>query len=266
MTYSKIFKWLLAALFVIGVITSAYGFINGWPSDEVWKNDHAQATELPQVIAAMEEAGVPVMSSSELDAKKAEVAQLTEVAKGYSKRTEEIKAEIDKAGKNKNLKAKLEKEFKAEFDSLSTEIANINLQVSEYKQAVELNKHKATLAEVEARIAQGESSVNVILYSTYAMMALVLISLLVIIIIMNGINNPMSLVKLLVVVIVLGGLIAGAYALAPGSMIQSETLTPDQISFADLKMTDTVLYLAYLFFGGAILALITSWIVGAVRK
>ena len=39
-----------------------------------------------------------------------------------------------------------------------------------------------------------------------------------------------------------------------------------QISIADLKMTDTVLYLAYLFFGGAIVALITSWIVGAVRK
>ena len=261
MTYTKIFKWLLAALFVIGVITSAFGFINGWPSDEVWKNDHAKQAELPAVIAAMEEAGVPVLSSSELDAKKAEVAQLTEVAKGYSKRTEEIKAEIEKAGKNKSAKAKLEKKYKAEFDSLSTEITNINLQVS-----VELNKHKAELAEIEARIAKGETSVNVIIYATYAMMALVLVSLLVIIIVMNGLNNPMSLVKLLVVVLVVGGLVAGAYALAPGSMIQSETLTPDQISDADLKMTDTVLYLAYLFFGGAIVALITSWIVGAVRK
>ena len=119
---------------------------------------------------------------------------------------------------------------------------------------------------VEARIKEGETSVNVILYSTYAMMALVLVSLLVIILVMNGITNPMSLVKLLVVVVVLGGLVIGAYTLAPGTMIQSETLTPDQISIADLKMTDTVLYLAYLFFGGAIVALITSWIVGAVRK
>lgn len=266
MAYRKVFKWLLVVLFVAGVITSAFGFINGWPSDEVWKNDHAKQAELPAVIAAMEEAGVPVMSSSELDAKKAEVAQLTEVAKGYSKRTEEIKAEIDKAGKNKSLKAKLEKQFKAEFDSLTAEITNINLQVSEYKQAVELNKHKAELAEVEARIKDGETSVNVILYSTYAMMALVLVSLLVIILVMNGLTNPMSLVKLLVVVVVLVGLVVGAYALAPGTMIQSETLTPDQISIADLKMTDTVLYLAYLFFGGAIAALITSWIVGAVRK
>ena len=75
-----------------------------------------------------------------------------------------------------------------------------------------------------------------------------------------------NFIVIAVVVLVVGGLVAGAYALAPGSMIQSETLTPDQISYADLKMTDTVLYLAYLFFGGAIVALITSWIVGAVRK
>lgn len=266
MTYTKIFKWLLAALFVVGVITSAFGFINGWPEDEVWKNDHAQATELPKVIAAMEEAGVPVMSSSELESRKEEVAVLTNVAKSYSERTNEIKAEIDKAGKNKNLKAKLEKEYKAEFDSLTAEITNINLQINEYKQAVELNKHKEELATITARIEKGETSVNVILYATYAMMGLVLLSLLAIIIVMNGITNPMSLVKLVVVVAVVGGLVAGAYALAPGTMIQSETLTPDQISAADLKMTDTVLYLAYLFFGGAIVALITSWIVGAVRK
>jgi hypothetical protein len=266
MTYTKIFKWLLAGLFVIGVITSAFGFINGWPSDEVWKNDHSQAKELPAVIAAMKDAGVPEMSSSELDAKKKEVAELTDIAKNYSKRTEEIKAEIEKAGKHKSLKTKLEKQYKGEFDSLSAEINNINLQVSEYKQAVELNKHQAELAEIQARINKGETSVNVILYSTYAMMALVILSLLIIIIVMNGINNPMSLVKLVIVVAVIGGLVGVAYMLAPGTMIQSETLTPDQISYADLKMTDTVLYLAYLFFGGAILALITSWIVGAVRK
>lgn len=265
MTYTKIFKWLLAGLFVIGVITSAFGFINGWPSDEVWKNDHAQAAELPKVIAAMEEAGVPVMSSSELETKKAEVAQLTAEAKTYTERTNAIKAEID-AAKSKTAKKNLEAQYKAEFDELTAKVTEINLQVSEYKQAVELNKHKTELAEVEARIAEGETSVNVILYATYAMMGLVLLALLTIIIVMNGLSNPMSLVKLAVVVLVVGGLVAGAYALAPGSMIQSETLTPDQISYADLKMTDTVLYLAYIFFGGAIVALITSWIVGAVRK
>lgn len=265
MTYKKIFKWLLAILFVIGVITSAFGFINGWPDSEVWKNDHAQANELPQVIAAMEENGVPVMSSSELEAKKADVANLAEIAKAYSERTTAIKAEIDGA-KNKAAKAKLEAEYKAEFDSLTAEITTINAEISEYRQAVELNKHKADLAEVEARIAQGNTSVNVILYSTYIMMAIVLAALLIIIFVVNGMNNPMSLVKVLAAIVIIVGLIAAAYAIAPGDMIQSETLTPDQISAGDLKMTDTVLYLAYLLFGGTIVALITSWIVGAFRK
>lgn len=265
MTYKKIFKWLLAILFVIGVITSAFGFINGWPDSEVWKNDHAKAAELPQVIAAMEENGVPVMSSSELEAKKADVANLAEIAKAYSERTTAIKAEIDGA-KNKAAKAKLEAEYKAEFDSLTAEITLVNAQISEYKQAVELNKHKEELAEVEARIAQGNTSVNVILYSTYIMMAIVLAALLIIIFVVNGINNPMSLVKVLAAIVVIVGLIAAAYAIAPGDMIQSETLTPDQISAGDLKMTDTVLYLAYLLFGGTIVALVTSWIVGAFRK
>ena len=73
-------------------------------------------------------------------------------------------------------------------------------------------------------------------------------------------------VKILLTILVIGGLVAGAYALAPGDMIQSETLTPDQISTGDLKMTDTVLYLAYLMFGATLVALVTSWVVGAVRK
>ena len=34
MKYEKIIKWVLAALFVLGVILSVYGFIVGWPSDD----------------------------------------------------------------------------------------------------------------------------------------------------------------------------------------------------------------------------------------
>ena len=34
MKYEKIIKWVLAALFVLGVILSVYGFIAGWPSDD----------------------------------------------------------------------------------------------------------------------------------------------------------------------------------------------------------------------------------------
>ena len=34
MKYEKIIKWVLALLFVVGVILSVYGFIVGWPSDD----------------------------------------------------------------------------------------------------------------------------------------------------------------------------------------------------------------------------------------
>ena len=138
MTYKNISKWLLVLLFVVGVVTCAYGFINGWPEDEVWKNDHAQAKELPEVIASMQESGVPVLSDSELEVRKAEVAQLTAEAKTYTERTGAIKAEID-AAKNKAAKAKLEAQYKEEFAELTAKVTDINLQVAEYKQAVELN-------------------------------------------------------------------------------------------------------------------------------
>ena len=264
MTYTKIFKWLLVVLFVAGVLTSAWGFINGWPEDEVWKNDHAQATELPQVIASMEESGVPVLSDSELEVRKAEVAQLTAEAKTYTERTNAIKAEID-AAKNKAAKSKLEAKYKEEFETLTAQVTEINLQVAEYKQAVELNKYKKTLADVEARIAKGNSSVNTIMGGIYGMMGLALLSLFIIIFIVSSINNPMSLVKLVIGLVVLCVIIGGAYMLAPGTELVEfhGDVAP---TAGDLKLTDTVLYLAYLAFGATLVALVTSWIVGAVRK
>ena len=264
MAYKKVFKWLLVVLFVVGVLTSAYGFINGWPEDEVWKNDHAQATELPQVIASMEESGVPVLSDSELEVRKAEVAQLTAEAKTYTERTNAIKAEID-AAKNKAAKSKLEAKYKEEFETLTAQVTEINLQVAEYKQAVELNKYKKTLADVEARIAKGNSSVNTIMGGIYGMMGLALLSLFIIIFIVSSINNPMSLVKLVIGLVVLCVIIGGAYMLAPGTeLVEFHGDVPP--TAGDLKLTDTVLYLAYLAFGATLVALVTSWIVGAVRK
>ena len=34
MKYEKIIKWVLAALFVVGIVFSVYGFIVGWPTDD----------------------------------------------------------------------------------------------------------------------------------------------------------------------------------------------------------------------------------------
>ena len=34
MKYEKIVKWVLAVLFVVGIVVSVYGFIKGWPTKE----------------------------------------------------------------------------------------------------------------------------------------------------------------------------------------------------------------------------------------
>ena len=164
-----------------------------------------------------------------------------------------------------DAKAKLEAQYKAEFDELTAKVTEINLQVSEYKQAVELNKYKKALAEVEARIAQGDSSVNTIMAATYGMIALVLLSIVVIVFIVNSINDPMSLVKLLIGLVVIGVIVGGAYMLAPGTaLVEYHGDVPP--TAGDLKLTDTVLYLAYLAFGATIVALVASWVAGAIRK
>jgi hypothetical protein len=260
MTYKKIIKWLLVVLFVFGVITSFFGFFHGWPEDTQWKKDHKDVPVLKEQIAALEALDTPEWSGKVLEDKKKEVKTLSDSAKMMAGKVETLNTEILKAKKSAKPALEAEKEvLKAKVDTINMKIASLN-------NAINLDKYKTDLAAAEERIATGNTSVDTILYTTYVMIALVILSLITIIFVINSINNPFSLVRLLIGIAVIGGLVYGAWALAPGDMIQSETMSADQISHADLKMTDTVLYLAYLLFGGTIVALLTTWIVGAVRK
>lgn len=262
MTYKKIIKWLLVVLFVFGVITSFFGFFHGWPEDRQWKEDHKNVPVLTEQVNSLKAMDTPEWSDKEITVKKVEVDTL-------KARADKKKANAEKLIEKK---AKLSKTSKAaqalqtEIDGLKAEVDSININIAQLNNAINLNKYQKDLAAAEERIATGNTSVDTILYSTYVMVALVLIALIIIIFVINSINNPFSLVKLLIAIGIIGGLVYGAWTLAPGDMIQSETMSADQISHADLKMTDTVLYLAYLLFGGTIVALITTWIVGAVRK
>ena len=80
----------------------------------------------------------------------------------------------------------------------------------------------------------------------------------------GGINDPKSLLKLLIGLVAVLAVVAVAYVLAPGT--PAVGYLGDPVSDATLKMTDTFLNLTYFLFGGAILALIVGWIVGATRK
>lgn len=268
MLYRKIFKWLLVCLFVVGVITSAFGFINGWPETKKWANDQKLAEELPVVIEDLKVSGAEELTKAELDEKKAEIDALTVVAKEKLAASNAITETIEKAKGSK--KTRLEKEYAPVLDSLSKEILAINGEISKYNLSRELLDNQTQLNEVEERIATGNSSVNTILYSTYVMFVIAIVALFIVIFVITGMNSPMGLVKILVGVVIIGAIVYGAWALAPGSELHPaeyyRNMGTEAPAAGDLKMTDTVLYLAYLLVGGTAVALLTSWVVGAIRK
>ena len=265
MTYKNISKWLLVILFVVGAATCVFGFINGWPDNDEWKEDHSIAATLPNTIAAMEEAGIETLTSEEIDAKVPEIEALRNSAQAANTRLLEIKAVID-AAKSKAAKTRLEAEYKEEIDNLINEANECNLAISSFNSAKELNGLKQQLAETEERIAKGNASVNTILYGAYSMIAIVFI-VLVIAFVYNWTKNPMSLVKF--VGVILGGvlIIFAAYQIAPNPTPEVvDSYGIEGLAAADIKMTDVLLYLTYLMVGASFVALVTSWIVGATRK
>lgn len=265
MTYKNISKWLLVLLFVVGVVTCAYGFINGWPDKDQWNRDHDVANTLPETIQSMKDAGVEVLSDAQIDAKKAEIDAVRAIAEKNNNRLLEIKAKIDET-KSDWKKKKIAKEFQAETDSLTKETQDCNFVISSYNSAKELNKLEKQLVEVQARIAEGNASVNTIIYSAYGMIAVVFLVLL-IAFVFNWTKNPKSLIKFAIIIVSAGLLLFVAYKIAPNpTAAEVESYGLEGLTAGDIEMTEVLLYLTYLMFGATIAALITGWIVGATRK
>ena len=112
--------------------------------------------------------------------------------------------------------------------------------------------------------ANGNAPVDTMLYCAYAYAAIAILAVLFGVVVIGGINNPKTLLKLFLGVVAIAAIIAGAYFLAPGTPAVGYLGEP--VSDGTLKLTDTILNLTYLLFGGAILALIAGWIIGATRK
>ena len=106
--------------------------------------------------------------------------------------------------------------------------------------------------------------VDNILYCTYAYALIAILAVVFGVVVIGGINNPKSLLKLLIGLVGVVALVAVAYLLAPGT--PAVGYLGDPVSDQTLKMTDTFLNLTYLLFGGALLALVAGWIIGATRK
>ena len=103
------------------------------------------------------------------------------------------------------------------------------------------------------------NAVDVLLYWTYIMLGLALVSWVVIGLIVGTLNDPKSLVKIGIVILGVAVLCLIAYLLAKGNPAMA--YNGPEVSAGTLKLTDTILNLTYIVGGAAILAII----VGEVR-
>ena len=112
--------------------------------------------------------------------------------------------------------------------------------------------------------SDNNAPVDNILYGAYGFAALTIAAVFFGVVVIGGINNPMSLVKLVIGLVVIAVVIAGAYFLAPGTPAVGYLGEP--VSDATLKLTDTILNLTYLLCGGAILSLVVGAVLSAFKK
>ena len=110
----------------------------------------------------------------------------------------------------------------------------------------------------------GNAPVDNMLYCAYAFALTTILAVVFGVVVIGGINNPKSLLKLGLGLVAIAAIVAVAYVLAPGTPAVGYLGEP--VSDGTLKLTDTILNLTYLLFGGALLALVVGWIVGATRK
>ena len=112
--------------------------------------------------------------------------------------------------------------------------------------------------------SNGNAPVDNMLYCAYAFALVAVLAVAFGVVVIGGINNPKSLLKLLLGLVAIAAVIAVAYVLAPGTPAVGYLGEP--VSDGTLKLVDTVLNLTYFLFGGALLALVAGWVIGAIRK
>ena len=112
--------------------------------------------------------------------------------------------------------------------------------------------------------SNGNAPVDNMLYCAYAFALVAVLAVAFGVVVIGGINNPKSLLKLLLGLVAIAAVIAVAYVLAPGTPAVGYLGKP--VSDGTLKLVDTVLNLTYFLFGGALLALVAGWVIGAIRK
>jgi len=113
--------------------------------------------------------------------------------------------------------------------------------------------------------ANDGAGTNVLLYWAYIVLGIALCAVILVGLYITATTNPKGLIKIGIGVLAAAILFGVCYLLAPGSpAIGFSGATPPTAT--ELKMTDTILNLAYLVGGAAILSIIVSEVFMAIRN
>ena len=113
--------------------------------------------------------------------------------------------------------------------------------------------------------ANDGAATNVLLGWAYTVLGIALAAVICVGIYIRAITDPKSLVKLGIYVLVAAVLAGLVYLISPGSPAVGFS-GPVPPSASELKMTDTILNLAYIVGGCAILSIIAGEVIMAIRK
>ena len=116
-----------------------------------------------------------------------------------------------------------------------------------------------------ATVAEDNGTVDPLLFWAYIVLGIALVSVICVGLYVTAITNPKGLVKIGIAVVAAAVLFGVCYLLASGAPAigYSGTKLP---TATELKMTDTILNLAYLVGGAAILSIIVSEVYMTIRK
>lgn len=113
--------------------------------------------------------------------------------------------------------------------------------------------------------ANDGAATNVLLYWAYTVIGIALAAVICVGIFIRATTDPKSLVKLCVVVVGVAALAGIVYLVSPGNpAIGFSGVTPPSAS--ELKLTDTILNLAYIVGGCALLSIVVGEVVMSIRK
>ena len=116
-----------------------------------------------------------------------------------------------------------------------------------------------------ANVAEDNGTVDPLLYWAYIVLGIALVSVICVGLYVTATTNPKGLVKIGIAVVAAAVLFGVCYLLASGAPAIGYS-GPTPPTATELKMTDTILNLAYLVGGAAILSIIVSEVIMTIRK